>query len=1023
MTHMADAEETPLRKESEELFTANIAELDERGEERLEELCDEHPSCAPYLRELYTEWRSVEDLFKKVIPDRGTITADLAPLLGSIIAGRQEGSQAEASSSQAALEAIRERLAAEGRYDVQEEFARGGMGAILKVFDRNIRRDMAMKVMLDRGLTADSKASAVNTRALGRFLDEAQITGQLEHPGIVPVHELGVDEDGQVYFTMKLVQGEELGDKYDKVFAGDEDWNTTRVLGVLLRVCEAMSFAHSRRVIHRDLKPANVMVGDFGEVYVMDWGLARILGREDYHGEELTPTTSDAHVVSDRLEQRDISPGSTMFTMEGDVMGTPSYMPPEQARGEIEEMDERSDVYAIGAMIYHLLSRRRPYQAEGEAPNAFTTLMRLLDGPPKPLHEFGLELPPELEAICEKAMSRDRGERYADMRELAADLRNYLEGRVVAAYQTGALAELKMWVRRNRSLANSLVAGVLVLVAGVVTSTYYWNESAEQAASVLRLGDARDMRELWDDAELLWPAVPGNAKAMSDWIERAEELLGRLPEHRLVLEQLRATALPQTSVEVERDRVEHPLAITLEKYRNAIQQIDAGIQAAKDAGDEETVKYWAEKREAYVPIVEELEAKVQVRQTYRFTENQTEWWHGALVQLIEGLEFTQSDQGWRDSEELGYRTCLGEMAGRLSAARAVDGDSITGAENERLWAEAVASIQDEAACPMYGGLKLTPQRGLLPIGRDARSGLWEFAAVQTGAPLERDAEGELVIQEDSAIVFVLVPGGRFWMGAQSDDETKPNYDPEATPKERPVHEVSLDPFFLAKHEVSQAQWRRITYTNNSRYKGSKRTEIRDSRTGETLCTVSTLHPVENVSWSEATYGLFTLGFVLPTEAQWEYAARAGTRSPWWTGAEPGSLEGAENLCDETAFAIGEPGWKYEDWNDGFPAHSPIDSFLPNPWGFHNILGNVGEWTRDRYMVSAYEIDIEPGTGARKISEQDQIGGEQWKNRTIRGPGWFRDSSGVRVSARYMAHESVYKTPSFGMRPARSLDAL
>ena len=102
------------------------------------------------------------------------------------------------------------------------------------------------------------------------------------------------------------------------------------------------------------------------------------------------------------------------------------------------------------------------------------------------------------------------------------------------------------------------------------------------------------------------------------------------------------------------------------------------------------------------------------------------------MQLIEGLEFTQSDQGWRDSEELGYRTCLGEMAGRLSAASAVDGDSITGAENERLWAEAVASIQDEAACPMYGGLKLTPQRGLLPIGRDPRSGLWEFAAVQTG---------------------------------------------------------------------------------------------------------------------------------------------------------------------------------------------------------------------------------------------------------------------------------------------------
>jgi formylglycine-generating enzyme required for sulfatase activity len=95
--------------------------------------------------------------------------------------------------------------------------------------------------------------------------------------------------------------------------------------------------------------------------------------------------------------------------------------------------------------------------------------------------------------------------------------------------------------------------------------------------------------------------------------------------------------------------------------------------------------------------------------------------------------------------------------------------------------------------------------------------------------------------------------------------------------------------------------------------------------------------------------------------------------------------------------------------------------VPNPWGFYNVLGNVGEWTSDRYLVSAYKSDVEPGTGARQISEEDQIGGEQWKDRTIRGPGWFRDSSGVRVSARYRAHESVYKTPTFGMRPARMLD--
>ncbi|MCH2106712.1 MAG: bifunctional serine/threonine-protein kinase/formylglycine-generating enzyme family protein, partial [Planctomycetes bacterium] len=949
---MAEAGDPTSRQEAEDLFTAHIAELDEGGEERLEELCEEHPAHAESLRELYAEWRSVDDLFQKVIPDRGTITADLAPLLGSIVAGRGEGSSAESSSSQAALEAIRERLASEGRYDVQDEFARGGMGAILKVFDRNIRRDMAMKVMLDRGLPGDSKESALNTRALGRFLDEAQITGQLEHPGIVPVHELGVDEDGQVYFTMKLVQGEELGDKYDKVFTGDEEWNTTRVLGVLLRVCEAMAFAHSKGVIHRDLKPANVMVGEFGEVYVMDWGLARILGREDFHGEELTPSTSDAQVVSDRLEQRDISPGSTMFTMEGDVMGTPTYMPPEQARGEIEEMDERSDVYAIGAMIYHLLSGRRPYQADGEGPNAFTTLMRLLDGPPKRLHEFGLELAPELEAICEKAMSRERDARYADMRELADDLRSYLEGRVVAAYQTGALAELKMWVRRNRSLANSLVAGVLVLVAGVVTSTYYWNESAEQAvraeeqaekaeletAKVLRLGDARDLQTLWDDAKVLWPAHPSRVKEMQAWLSRAEELLSRLPEHREVLRDLGESALPRTSEEEESDRANHPLASDLANYQGAIEKIDAGIRAYEEAGDEETADFWRAKREDYLPVLRELEEKVGQRITFRFEDSQKEWWHGALTNLIRGLEFVERDDIWLEDEEFGYQSSLKEMTRRLEAAEEVDALSISGAENEVRWRAAIQSIADEAECPMYAGLSISPQRGLLPIGRDPRSGLWEFACVQSGEAPERGEDGALLITEESAIVLVLLPSGSFWMGAQSEEEGGRNYDPEASPKERPVHEVELEPYLLSKYEVSQAQWRRITYTNESRYKGSNKTVIQDAETEEVLCTFSTLHPVEYVSWLESSYGLSTVDLTLPTEAQWEFAARAGTVTPWWTGTEAASLQGKENLCDQSAISVGEPGWNYEAWNDGFPAHAPISSFTPNPWGFHHILG-------------------------------------------------------------------------------------
>lgn len=1012
---MVEAETPQGREAAEELFTSHIAELEAGGEERLAELCEEHSEHADALRELYEEWRSVDDLFEKLIPDRGTISVDLAPLLGSLVGRRGEGSSSATSSSFEALEAIRERLASEKRYDVHEEFARGGMGAILRVFDRNIRRDLAMKVMLRRGLSGKSQESAAQTRAMGRFLDEAQITGQLEHPGIVPVHELGVDEGGQVYFTMKLVQGEELGEKYDKVHEGDKEWTTTRALSVLLRVCEAMSYAHARGVIHRDLKPANVMVGEFGEVYVMDWGLARILGREDFHGEELSPQSAGTQVVSDRLDQRDISPGSTMFTMEGDVMGTPSYMPIEQARGEIEEMDERSDVYAIGAMLYHLLSGRRPYQADGEAPNAFTTLMRLLDGPPMPLHESGVGIPPELEAICEKAMSRDKDARYSDMRELAGDLRSYLEGRVVAAYQTGAVAELKMWVRRNRSLARSLVAGVLVLVAGVVTSTYYWNESSEQAASVLRLEDTRNLELLWAEGRELWPARPERRQDLQDWIARAEVMLARMPEHEATLAQLQEQALPRTEEEILWDRINHPDREALEKHINAIPSYEASIAAAEN---EEVKAVYRQRRARSLEIIEEATVKVQEgRITWRFEDSQTEWWHAALQNLIWELEVLRDKTTWGVDPDGRYRCGISEVVQRLAMVDAIERETLTGEGAAGAWDEACRSIADESASPAYKGLKLTPQWGLLPIGEDPETGLWEFAHVQSGdAPAREAATGTLSLSKGSGIVFVLVPAGTFWMGAQAGDAAGENFDPEAGPEEGPVHEVSLDAFFLAKHEMTQAQWLRVAYDKPSRYRGD--IEIfKDRSTGEVTGRITQMHPVERVTWSECDHVTGIMDLLLPTEAQWEYAARAGTSTPWWTGSEPETLEGAENLCDSTTRAIGEAGWTYEEWSDGYPAHAPVDAFKPNPWGFHNILGNVGEWTRDRHLSSAYLLEVAGGAGERVMAGQ----GTSKADRSIRGPGWFRASTGLRVSARYSADEREYKTQVFGLRPSRAIE--
>jgi serine/threonine protein kinase len=253
------------------------------------------------------------------------------------------------------------RLVARGstfaRYRIEGEVARGGMGAILKVWDDDLRRRLAMKVALDAGEAreADPAISAtIPPKLVARFLEEAQVTGQLDHPGIVPVHEIGFDPEGRLYFTMKLVEGRDLKQIFELVFAGREGWSVTRAVGVIHKACEALAYAHKKGVIHRDLKPANVMVGSFGEVFVMDWGLARVLGRKDAHalrpagqGSGGAPATSKAeswHVHTERSDLSESAPGSALLTAEGDVLGTAAYMPPEQARGDIESLTAQSDV-------------------------------------------------------------------------------------------------------------------------------------------------------------------------------------------------------------------------------------------------------------------------------------------------------------------------------------------------------------------------------------------------------------------------------------------------------------------------------------------------------------------------------------------------------------------------------------------------------------------------------------------------------------------------------------------------------
>ena len=406
----------------------------------------------------------------------------------------ESATDVEGGASGAQPDLIIRKAYGNARYVFKGEVGRGGMGSVLKVYDTDLRRDLAMKVILGKGEPGEEGATATSPLVVERFLEEAQVTGQLEHPGVVPVHELGVDGDGRMYFTMRLVRGKSFDEVIRLARNEEQGWNRTRALHSLLKICETVAYAHSRRVIHRDLKPSNIMIGRFGETYVMDWGAARILGRK-VSGTPSNPSDTFASVRTDRRDQ--VASGNTpSATQEGMIIGTPFFMPREQAAGLQDEIGPHSDVYSVGCMLYQLMSGLRPYELSDGTRTVMEVVSLVISGPPEPLRKLAADAPAELVAICEKAMEHDWRKRYPDMLQMAEDLRAFLERRVVRAYQTGQLARFQKWVSRNRALATSIAASVLLALTTLTVVVVQQGRTLSVVkAEQRRTAEARDLAE------------------------------------------------------------------------------------------------------------------------------------------------------------------------------------------------------------------------------------------------------------------------------------------------------------------------------------------------------------------------------------------------------------------------------------------------------------------------------------------------------------------------------------------------
>lgn len=369
------------------------------------------------------------------------------------------------------------------RFEIISVHDRGGLGEVLLARDRQLGRDVAIKQILEKWRN--------HQEAGVRFLQEAEVTGRLEHPGVVPVYALGNWPDGRPYYAMRFIEGKTLK---QVIAESSRDARSIQMRGLLNRfvdVCNTIDYAHSRGVIHRDIKPSNIMVGPYGETLLVDWGLAKMLD-----------TDFDDSLTAQFLQQVDDdreSKGDSSRTRVGGVVGTPQYMSPEQASGKVNAIGVGTDIYLLGGTLYQILTGQPPHNDQSIA----ELMQRIKRGDLTPPSEVNSSVPPALEAICLKAMSQHPADRYLSARALAGDLESWLADERVSVYREPVTARVRRWTRKHPAIATSGLVATLLVTTACVAGSMLWSYQQAQKFELQLDRSAKEMQLLASQAQRL----------------------------------------------------------------------------------------------------------------------------------------------------------------------------------------------------------------------------------------------------------------------------------------------------------------------------------------------------------------------------------------------------------------------------------------------------------------------------------------------------------------------------------------